>query len=535
MKRFFALSLCLILFACAPAARREEAARPTATAPGGSAATAIPTESPAAIADVLAEPDRFPVTEASIPPPTTVEPVNLEDHLLIYESDGATYLYAYGESILLHQGGIYARAPYNYLTEGTALTFIEPGDGTLRIIDLDDPHKTPVTVDPDAVNGVKRFATSQGDNDFLFLKDEDGEIDGEPLETLYLYKNGEAKRIEESVGRVDQFSLSLDGNSFIFYMDEPLGDFLVMDGGEPIGIKDYIEDVSEDFQTVLAGEGKALKLYRKDTEPMTLSDDYEAYGYSIERDGTVFWSEHDHTLWQFDGIKKVKLLENVEGAHIIKSNMYAFFRDGSLYVQFGDDEPLLVCAKGADTRVFLSNTLEGGKQIVYGTVSDAQGAGAYMHRATYAVTVDRSGVSEPTLISDDNYMVVPFRDDDIVVKTEDSITCDLYFKGKLVGVVDDLWNAYHISGEGETQLLYYRSEGRLCRFDGERVTVILNSIPKTTSRWLRMLEDGTFLYWDEDVLYYFDGASFHRFLEGVDDFMFAPFLKYALNERLIYD
>ena len=209
MKRIISIYLCLVLFACVPAARREEAVRPTATTPDGSAATAIPTESPAAIADVLAEPDRFPVTEASIPPPTTVEPVNLEDYLLIYESDGATYLYAYGESVLLHQGGIYARDPYNYLTEGTALTFIEPDDGTLRIIDLDDPHKTPVTVDPDAVNGVQRFATSQGGNEFLFLRDEGGVVDGKPLEALYLYKNGEAKRIEQSVGSVDQFSPSI--------------------------------------------------------------------------------------------------------------------------------------------------------------------------------------------------------------------------------------------------------------------------------------------------------------------------------------
>ncbi len=536
MKRFFALSLCLILFACVPAARREEAVRPTATTPDGSAATAIPTESPAAIADVLAEPDRFPVTEASIALPTTVEPVNQEDHLLVYESDGATYLYAYGESILLHQGGIYARAPYNYLTEGTALTFIEPGDGTLRIIDLDDPHKTPVTVDPDAVNGVLRFATSQGGNEFLFLKNESGEVGGKPLEALYLYKDGEAKRIEQSVGRVDQFSMSLDGNALVFYMDDPLGDYCMMDGGEPERISSWIEDISEDLQTMLAVEGKTFTLHRKGAEPLLLSENYKEYWPGlIKPDGTIRWIEQDHTYWQFDGAEKKKLLENVESPNTTESGMYEFFRDGSLYVQFGDDEPLLICAKGADTRVFLSNTLEGGKRIVYGTVSDAQGAGAYMHRATYVVTVDRSGVSEPTLISDDNYMVVPFRDDYIVVKTEDTITCDLYFKGKLVGVVDDLWNDYHISGEGETQLLYYRSEGRLCRFDGDRVTVILDSIPKTTSRWLRMLEDGTFLYWDEDVLYYFDGASFHRFLEGVDDFMFAPFLKDALNERLIYD
>lgn len=527
MKRVFVLCLCFALFACAPVARREDVTSQTA---------AGPSEPVTAEASAAPEVERFPVTEAIVTLPQTVEPVNLEDHLLIYVSDGATYLYAYGESILLHQGGIYAHGPYNYLTEGTALTFIEPSDGTLRIIDLDDPHKTPVTVDPDAVNGVKRFATSQGDNDFLFLKDEDGEIDGEPLETLYLYKNGEAKRIEESVGRVDQFSLSLDGNSFIFYMDEPLGDFLVVDGGEPIGIKDYIEDVSEDFQTVLAGEGKALKLYRKDTEPMTLSDDYEAYGYSIERDGTVCWSEHDHTLWQFDGIKKVKLLENVEGAHIIKSDMYAFFRDGSLYVQFGDDAPLLVCAQEPGQRVFLSYILDDGGRIVYGTKTDfREDADSFMHETTYVVTVDRSGVSEPTLISDDNYRVVPFRDDFIVVKTEDAITCNLYFKGKLVGVVDELWNNFHGSGEGENEQLYFHSEGRFCRFDGEKVTVIFDSIPETTFLRFRMLEDGTFLYWDGDGVYYYDGAVFHRILEGVENYLFAPFLRDALGERLIHD
>ena len=526
MKRVFVLCLCFALFACAPVARREEAAHPMAAGPS-EPATAETSAAP--------EAERFPVTEAAAALPTTVEPVNLGDHLLIYESGGATYLYAYGESILLHQGGIYAHGPYNYLTEGTALTFIEPSDGTLRIVDLDDPHKIPVTVDPDAVNGVLRFATSQGGNEFLFLRNEDGEIDGKPLEALYLYTNGEAKRIQESVGIVDQFSLSLDGDALVFYMWHPLGDYLMMDGGEPISISDYIEDVSEDFQTVLVGEGNSLKLYRKGMEPTALSDDYEALGYAIEPDGTVRWSEHDHTYWQFDGKEKVKLLENVEGVHLTGSGMYAFFRDGSLYVQFGGDEPLLVCAKGADTRVFLSNILDGGKRIVYGTVSDVQNARAYMHRTTYAVTVDRSGVSEPTLISDDNYMVIPFRDDYMVVKTEDTITCDLYFKGKLVGVVDDLWNDLYGSGEGETGQLLFRSEGRLCRFDGDRVTVILDSIPKTMALWLDMLEDGTFLYRDRDTIYSFDGASFHRILEGVDSFRFAPFLKEALNERLIHD
>ena len=532
MKRIISIYLCLVLFACVPAARREEAVRPTATTPDGSAATAIPTESPAAIADVLAEPDRFPVTEASIPPPTTVEPVNLEDYLLIYESDGATYLYAYGESVLLHQGGIYARDPYNYLTEGTALTFIEPDDGTLRIIDLDDPHKTPVTVDPDAVNGVQRFATSQGGNEFLFLRDEGGVVDGKPLEALYLYKNGEAKRIEQSVGSVDQFSLSPDGNALVFYMDDPLGDYCMMDGGEPEHISSWIEDVSEDFQTMLAVEGNALTLYRKGAEPLLLSENYEEYWpWLIEPDGTIRWTEQDGTYWQFDGTEKKKLLDNVIGPCITGSGMYSFYRDDSLYVQFDDDEPLLICVKDSYDP-YASDDNRG--RIVYSTYP-GKGADTLLHHKTYVVTVDRSGVSEPTLISDDNYRTFTFRDDYIVVKTEDSITCDLYFKGKLVGVVDDLWNDYHISGEGETQLLYYRSEGRLCRFDGERVTVILDSISKAASRRLRMLEDGTFLYWDEDVLYYFDGASFHRFLEGVDDFMFAPFLKDALNERLIYD
>ena len=205
MKRFFALSLCLILFACAPAARREEAARPTATAPGGSAATAIPTESPAAIADVLAEPDRFPVTEASIPPPTTVEPVNLEDHLLIYESDGATYLYAYGESILLHQGGIYARAPYNYLTEGTALTFIEPGDGTLRIIDLDDSadlDNAPICTGPFKVKSFKTEGTVELDRNENYWNGSvklDGVI-------FYFMNDDETKLMAMQSGEIDGYS-----------------------------------------------------------------------------------------------------------------------------------------------------------------------------------------------------------------------------------------------------------------------------------------------------------------------------------------
>ncbi len=194
MKRVFVLCLCFALFACAPVARREDVTSQTA---------AGPSEPATAETNAAPEAERFPVTEAAAALPTTVEPVNLGDHLLIYESGGATYLYAYGESILLHQGGIYVYSPYNYLTEGTALTFIEPSDGTLRILDLDDPHKTPMTVDPDAVNGVLRFATSQGGNEFLFLKNESGEVGGKPLEALYLYKNGDAQTNEQSVGRVD--------------------------------------------------------------------------------------------------------------------------------------------------------------------------------------------------------------------------------------------------------------------------------------------------------------------------------------------
>ena len=523
MKRVFVLFLCLILFACAPAARREEGARPTAAAPSEPAAAEV-SASP--------EPERFPVTEGAAALPTTVEPVNLEDHLLVYESDGATYLYAYGESILLHQGGIYARAPYNYLTEGTALTFIEPGDGTLRIIDLDDPHKAPVTVDPDAVNGVERFAASQGGNEFLFLKNEGGEVDGVPLEALYLYKNGEAKRIEESVGNVDQFSLSPDGDALVFYMDDPLGDYCMMEGGEPEKISSWIEDISEDLQTVLAVEGNALTLYRKGAEPLLLSENYnECWPGLIEPDGTIRWTEQDHTLWQFYGTKKVKLLENAEDVHITDSGMYEFSRGGSLYVQFGDDAPLLICAKEADTRVFIYSILEGGKRIVYFTISEHV-AEAYRHRSFYVVTVDRSGVSKPKLISDDSYMVIPFRDDYIVVKTEDTHTFDLYFKGKLVGVADRIWEDYHISGEGENQLLYYLSERRLCRFDGERVTVILEYFPGSLDRCLRMLENGSFLYRCGYTIYYYDGAAFHRILERVNDYIFAPFLKDALPERL---
>ena len=102
MKRVFVLCLCFALFACAPVARREDVTSQTA---------AGPSEPVTAEASAAPEVERFPVTEAIVTLPQTVEPVNLEDHLLIYVSDGATYLYAYGESILLHQGGMLLKDP----------------------------------------------------------------------------------------------------------------------------------------------------------------------------------------------------------------------------------------------------------------------------------------------------------------------------------------------------------------------------------------------------------------------------------------
>ena len=527
MKWILAACICMLLLGCVTPVQSEQT--PQSSAPAATEAT-MP------ILTLTPEQDRFLVTEAIAPLPKTLEAIDLEDHLLIYESDGATYLYAYGESILLHHGGIYKTyGAYNYLTEGTALTFIEPGDGTLHIIDLNDPQKTPATINSDAVSGVKRFAISQSGNEILFLKDE-GDRDGESVEALYYFANGEVKRIEESVGKVDQFSLSLDGKSYVIYMmDEPYYEILTING-VPINIDDHIEDLSEDLRTALTLGSGILTLYREGTEPLMLSENCELYGYQIMSDGTVRWIEKDNTYWEYRGTEKSKLAENAESPYMTESGMIMFFHGGSLYVQFGDDEPLLICAKELGKRVYLSNILDGGSRIVYGMVSDEKDvANAFMHQTAYVVTVDRSGVSEPKLISDDSYKVIPFRDDFIVAQTEDTITCKLYFKGKYVGVVDDLWNDLHISGSGESQVLLYRSEGKLCRFDGETVTVILDSVPKTLTLWVDMLENGTFLYREGDARYYYDGTAFHKILENVDWCFFVSFLKDALDERLIHD
>ena len=531
MKRILVICLCLATLVCCTTGEKEET--PHTDAP----VSAEPAENETVGMDVAPETERYPVREAIAALPEAIEPIDLEDHLLVYESNGATYLYAYGESVFLHQGEIYSwDGPYNYLTEGTAFTFIEPKDGTLHIIDLNDPQKTPAAYDPDAVNGVKRFAISQSGNEILFLKD-DGEQDGEPVEALYYFANGEAKRIEESVGSVDQFSLSPDGKSYVFYMmDEPYSEILTINGGAPIDMDDHIEDLSEDFRTALTLGSGVLTLYREGTEPLVLSENSELYGCRIISDGTVRWIEEDNTFWEYNGTEKIRLAENAVSPYMTESGMIEFFRDDSLYVQFGDDEPLLICAEEPGKSVYLSNILDGGSRIVYAMVSDEKDvANAFMHRTTYVVTVDRSGVSEPTLISDDNYMVIPFRDDFIAVQTEDTITCRLYFKGKYVGVVDDLWNDLHVSGSGDKQVLFYRSEGKLCRFDGETVTVILDSVPKTLKLWVDMLENGTFLYRDGDARYYYDGTAFHRILENVDWCFFVSFLKEALEERLLHD
>lgn len=528
MKRILAICLCILMFACVPTTQQEETSVLNTTEPDTTATIET---------DGTPKPQRYPVKEAIAALPETVESINLEDHLLVYESGGATYLYAYGESILLHQGGIFASyGPYNYLTEGTAFTFIEPSDGTLRILDLNDPHKDPVTVDPNAVNGVKRFAISQSGNEILFLKDE-GEQDGKPIEALYYYANGETKRIEESVGSVDQFSLSLEGKSYVFYrMDDSYPEYLAMNGGDPVEM-DHIEDLSEDFRTVLTcPDTGVLKLYRDGFEPVRLSENCEMYGFRIEPDGTIRWRERDHTFWRFDGTEKVKLLENVESVHVTESGMFVFLRDGSLYAQFDDDAPMLICEKEPGRNVFLHDILEGGSRIVYSTVADdREDADAFLHRTTCVVNVDRNGVSEPTLISDDNYIVLPFRDDWIAVKTEDTVTCDLYFKGTFVGVIDDFWNDYRLLRDAENEVLFFRSEGKLCRFDGETVTVILPSVPKLLSSWVRTLGNGAFLYREGDARYYYDGAAFYRILEGVDGYLTVSFLKDALEERLIHE
>ena len=522
MKRILAVCLCLAMIACVPTVQQKETQQ---------AVTPEPTESSAVPAPV-----RFPVTDATAPLPDAVESVNLADHLLIYESDGATYLYAYGESVFLHHGEPYlCYSPYNYLTEGTALTFIEPSDGTLRIMDLNDPHKAPVTVDPENVNGVKRFAVSQR-GDILFLKNEDGKIDGKPSEALYLYRNGKAKRIEESVGSIDQFSLSLDGSSLVFYLEDPYLDYLVMDGGNPIRINDYIEDISEDFQSVLVGEGKTLTLYRNGTEPIPLSENYKPLAYFIEPDGTIRWGEHDLSYWEFNGVKKVKLLENAEFPHFTESGMLEFFRDGSLYVQFGDDLPLLICEKEPGKNVFLSNILDGGKRIVYGTRTDyREDPDAFMHQTTYVVDVDRHGVSEPMLISDDNYTVIPFRDDFIVVKTADTIACDLCFKDQLLGKNVQFWSETRFFIDAARENLFFICEGHLYHFDGSSLKMIMETDPPLDSFPFDYLENGTFLYADGEDIYYYDGTAFHLILKHIGSHRFASFLGDALDERLLHD
>ena len=339
MKRIIVICLCLAMLACGTTAQQEE------TAHTDTPVSAEPAENETIAMNLAPEPVRYPVREVIAALPEAIEPIDLEDHLLVYESNDATYLYAYGESVFLHQGGINSwDGPYNYLTEGTAFTFIEPGDGTLHIIDLNDPQKTPATVDSDAVNGVKRFAISQSGNEILFLKGE-SERDGESAEALYYFANGEAMRIEESVGEVDQFSLSPDGKSYVFYMmDEPYSEILTING-VPIDMDDHIEDLSEDFRTALTLGSGVLTLYREGTEPLVLSENSELYGCRIMSDGTVRWIETDNTYWEYRGTEKSKLAENAESPYMTESGMIEFFRGGSLYVQFGDDEPLLICAK----------------------------------------------------------------------------------------------------------------------------------------------------------------------------------------------
>ncbi len=75
MKRILLAFICMLLLGCVTPMQSEQP-------PQSSAPTA--TEATMPILTLTPEPERFPVTEANAALPEAIEPIDLEDHLLIY-------------------------------------------------------------------------------------------------------------------------------------------------------------------------------------------------------------------------------------------------------------------------------------------------------------------------------------------------------------------------------------------------------------------------------------------------------------------
>ena len=530
MKKLLIIGLSLLLLACTP---------PDGTEPSQTPDEPTAAATPEAVA--VPEIQRFPVTEAIAPLPETAESVDLGDLLLVYTANDTTFLYLHGESIPLHAGACLGYNIYDYLQAGATFTYIDPNGGTLRQLDLTDPHKEPVAVAPESIDGVKRFAVSEGGNTVLFLKQEGQyeQVDA-PIEALYLYADGEVTRIAESEGSVDQFYLSPDGKSMVFYVDvyENTGltfaDTLIIDGGEPFPIPGIIESISEDLHTVLTKDGNTLMLFRAGQEPLVLSEQCRSVEHAAD-DGECWWTDNtpEEALWHFDGKETTKIGIHMDAPRITRTGAYAYFRNDTFWAQFGDGAPVRICSQAEFGGARFA---EDERTLLYMIESDrAEDWHAYAHCAAYAVTVDETGVSEPVLLAEDCYFCFAFCDGQLIVRSEDMSFCDLYYNDWLLGTNVRFWSNTRYYMDAAHQNLFFISEGRLYQFDGKTLKAILETDPPLDVFPFTYLENGTFLYRDGDVLSYYDGAAFHRIAEQVARYGFIATREEVAEERDLHD
>ena len=526
MKRILAACLCILLLGCVTPAQSEQ---PQQTAAPAAAETA--TTAPAA----TPEPKRFPVTEAIAPLPETPEAVDLDDRLLVYESDGMSRLYLHGQSIPLCAGSIPAGA-YGCRTAGDRFFFSDPNEGTLCMLDLCDPTAPVQTVAPDVIKGIKRFMISEDGETILYETPESEECD-----VLYLYRDGEAKRIAESAGRIDQFYLSPDGKSLIFYMDEtdidndrPYSDYLIMDGGEPLLLDNELEWIGEDLRTALLWNtsGRKLTLLRAGSEPTVLSDSCR-WVEDIAPNGACWWTDStpSETLWYFDGTETTRIGDHMDAPRVRLSGAYAYFCNDVFWAKYQNGEPVRLCLRDE----FAGGGFYDEHTLVYSTSRNKDDPKAFAHRSAYAVTVDETGVSEPVTIAENYYELVRLCDGWLIVRSEDMSLCDLCFGDHLLGTDVRFWSDTRFAVDAAHENLFFISDGRLYHFDGRTLRAILETDPALDEFPFCYLSDGTLTYHDGDVLYYYDGTAFRRILEHVDRCRFTAARSEIAAERQLHD
>ena len=524
MKRFALFVSCLLLICCVKPVQEQ----PSETA----VPTAMQAETPSPVP--LPEPERFPLIDAIAPLPDTVESVDLNDRLLVYVSDEICYLYLHGLSYPLFDnakgcGGTI----YNNQRIGDRFFFIDPDGGILKSLDLNDPSAPPVSLVPDSVRSVKRFMISETGDTVLFETSED-----ETTDALYLYRDGSAARIDESIGQIDQFYLSPDGRSLIFYMDEtdtdndrPYSDYLITDGGAPLFITG-LEWISEDLQTaLLLSRERKLTLLRAGNSPLVLSETCR-WVEDVAPNGACWWTDNTayETLWYFDGTETTRIGDHMDAPRVRLSGAYAYFCNGVFWAKYQNGEPVCLC---------LQNEFAGGgfadeHTLVFSVAQNRdEDAHAWAHRDTYSVKIDETGVTAPVLLAKDNYQTFAFLDGQLTVRSEDMSLCDLYFNDLLLGTQVRFWSDTRFSITGDT--LWFISDGKLCRFDGETLKAILAIDPADDAFPFSHFSDGTLLYSDGDARYYYDGSAFHRILDHADRVVVCASRDAVARERLLHD